>query len=317
VQGFPRGGGLGGVRALPTLVASVLRAADLFHRLRPEAVVVTGGYAGGPAGIVAGAMRIPLVLQEQNAVPGVTTRVLSRWARQIHLAFPEAMDLLPAGARRRASVSGNPIRPARQVTKAGAREAFSLRGDGIVVLVVGGSQGSVALNRVVLEAVQGVEGGDLRRPSGLTILWSTGPHHHEAVMGALASVGSPPWVRAVAYVHDMPTALAAADVAVSRAGAMATAELLNQGLPAILVPLPTAAADHQSRNAEALARAGAAVVAHERDLTGAGLWGHVVELAEGDAVRTRMGVAARALARPTASDDIARHIAVLLPRRDT
>ena len=313
VQGFKRGRGLGGLRALPALAASLARTTGLFRRLRPEAVVVTGGYAGGPAGMVAAALRIPLVLQEQNAVPGVTTRLLSRWACRIHVAFPEAVALLPAGARRRAVVTGNPVRPAASRAKVEARASFGLPQDGLVVLVVGGSQGSVALNRLVLEAVTGVGCGDLDRPQGMTVLWSTGPRHHAAAHQALASAGSPEWVQAVPYIDDMPSALAAADLAVSRAGAMATAELLNHGLPAILVPLPTAAADHQSRNADALARAGAAVVAHEKDLTGAALWGHVLDLASDARLRGRMGAAARKRARPTAAHDIAADIATFLP----
>ncbi|HSG07861.1 MAG TPA: UDP-N-acetylglucosamine--N-acetylmuramyl-(pentapeptide) pyrophosphoryl-undecaprenol N-acetylglucosamine transferase [Longimicrobiales bacterium] len=313
VQGFQRGRGLGALRALPALAVSVVRTARLFRRLRPEAVVVTGGYAGGPAGMVAGALRIPLVLQEQNAVPGVTTRLLSRWARRIHVAFPEAVALLPGRARQRTVVSGNPVRPASLVAKGEARKAFGLPQEGSVVLVVGGSQGSIALNRLLLEAVAGVVRGELTRPEGVTVLWSTGPGHHAAVQRALDSVGAPGWVRAVGYIQDMPIALAAADLAVSRAGAMATAELLNQGLPAILVPLPTAAADHQSMNAEALAHAGAAVVAREEGLTGAGLWAHVVDLACGDSRRVRMVAAARERARPTAATEIAADIAALLP----
>jgi len=315
VRGFQRGRGLAGLGALPALVVSLVRTAGLFRRLRPEVVVVTGGYAGGPAGLVGGALRIPLVLQEQNALPGVTTRLLSRWARRIHVAFPEAVALLPAGARRRTVVSGNPVRPDAAVDRGRARESFGLSPEGLVVLVVGGSQGSVALNRVVLEAVRGVVGGVLDRPEGVALLWSTGPRHHASVDAALEAVGPPAWVRAVPYIHDMPSALAAAELAVSRAGAMATAELLNHGLPAVLVPLPTAAADHQSRNADALARAGAAVVAREQGLTGSALWAHVVALASDAPLRERMGAAARERARPAAAHDIAADIATLLPGR--
>lgn len=314
VEGFQRGAGLGGLRALPVLGVSLLRTLDLFQALRPEAVVVTGGYAGGPAGMVAGVLGTPLVLQEQNAVPGVTTRLLSRWAAQVHVAFPEALAALPAGARRRATLSGNPVRPTSRVGRAGARAAFALPQDGPVALVVGGSQGSVALNRVVLEAVRGVVEGELARPSDLTLLWSTGSRHHEGIAAELAALGAPAWVSAVPYIHDMPAALTAADLAVSRAGAMATAELLNHGLPSILVPLPTAAADHQSRNAEALADAGAAVVLPEAGLTGAALWGRVAELCAQDELRGRMGEAALLRARPSAAADIALSIAALLPR---
>lgn len=313
VRGFARGGGLGGLRALPALGSSLLRVADLVQVLRPGAVVVTGGYAGGPAGIVAGVRGIPLVLQEQNAVPGVTTRLLSRWARQVHVAFPEAADRLPARVRDRVRVSGNPVRPAAAVAPATARDRFGLGPEGCVVLVVGGSQGSRALNGAVTEAVRGVVAGELRRPADLQLLWSTGPGHHPAVSAELAGLGVPPWVHALPYIENMPAALVASDVAVSRAGAMATAELLEHGLPAVLVPLPTAAADHQARNAEALAAAGAAVVAPEAGLGGATLWTHVLRLADDEALRARMAAAARGRAVPDAAAQIARAIASLLP----
>jgi UDP-N-acetylglucosamine--N-acetylmuramyl-(pentapeptide) pyrophosphoryl-undecaprenol N-acetylglucosamine transferase len=315
VEGFARGGGLAGVRALPCLAVSLLQVADLFQALRPEAVVVTGGYAGGPAGLAAGASRTPLVLQEQNAVPGVTTRLLSLWARQVHVAFPEAVARLPRRAQARALVSGNPVRPAPATDREEARSSLGLPAQGLVLLVVGGSQGALALNHTLAEAVQQVERGELPRVEGLSVLWSTGPRHHAEALAALAAAGDPAWVRAVPYIDEMPSALLAADLAVSRAGAMATAELLNHALPVVLVPLPTAAADHQTKNAEALVAAGAAVLAPEEGLSGSGLWAHVTRLAGDPALRRAMAAAALERARPHAAREIARHIATLLPRR--
>ncbi len=312
VAGFQRGRSWSNWKALPALLVSIARVLGLFRRLRPEVVVVTGGYAGGPAGLAAGAMGIPLVLQEQNSVPGVTTRVLSRWAVQIHLAFPEAVDLLPAGARGRARRTGNPVRPVPELRPADARSRFGLPRDAKVVLVVGGSQGSAALNRTILEAVEVVERGEAGRPEDVHLLWSTGPAHHGGVTEALDELGSPGWVRAVAYLEDMPSALAAADLAVSRAGAMATAELLNRGLPAVLVPLPTAAADHQTRNALALEQAGAAVVLEERGLTGKTLWDEILGMIRNEDVLSRMAAAARDRAHPRAAEEIAAAIAELL-----
>jgi len=313
VEGFARGSGLAGARALPGLGRSLLLVADLARTLRPEVVVVTGGYAGGPAGIVAGLLGIPLVLQEQNALPGVTTRLLSRWARQIHLAFPEAAGRLPERVRGRVQESGNPVRPLPAIPRARAREAFGLPDEGLVVLVSGGSQGAIGLNRALTEAVRGVVQGDLERPEGLILLWSTGPRHFEGIAGELARLGEPAWVRALPYIEDVPSALAAADVAIGRAGAMTTAEFLEAGLPAILVPLPTAAANHQALNAEALEKAGAAVVAPEAGLTGDALWAHVARLARDGALRARMGEAARGRARPGGAAKIAAAVAVLLP----
>jgi UDP-N-acetylglucosamine--N-acetylmuramyl-(pentapeptide) pyrophosphoryl-undecaprenol N-acetylglucosamine transferase len=313
VRGVARGRRLSAVRALPALGRSLLHVAELFHSLRPEAVVVTGGYAGGPAGLVSAARRIPLVLQEQNAVPGVTTRALSRWARQVHLAFPEAAERLPIAARSNVQVSGNPVRPAPSMSAPDARALYQLPAQATVVLVTGGSQGSAALNRVVLEAIAGVTGGALRRPDDLVLLWATGPKNHDEAARGLEASGSPDWVHAQPYIDNMPAALTAADLAVSRAGAMTTAELLNHGLPAVLVPLPSAAANHQALNAEALAQAGAAVVAPEEGLTGAGLWAHLEGLVLDPDQRREMAAAARARACPGAASEIAGAIARLLP----
>lgn len=313
VRGFQRGRGLANWRAVPALARSLARVARLFQRMDPEVVVVTGGYAGGPAGLAAGAFRVPLLLQEQNAVPGVTTRVLARWADRVHLAFPEAADHLPPRARGRTRTTGNPVRPAPDLPRVDARARFDLPAGGDLLLVVGGSQGSRALNRTLEDVVTAVARGEMERPEGLQVLWSTGPAHLDGVRGVLREAGDPGWVRAMAYIDDMPAALAAADLAVSRAGAMATAELLNQGLPAVLVPFPAAAADHQRRNARALEEAGAAVMMEEDGLTGGALWSRVTGLLGDGAARARMVEAARARARPRATREIAEDIVSFLP----
>lgn len=313
VEGFQRGRGLASWRAIPALAGAVGRVAGLFRDLRPEAVVVTGGYAGAPAGLVAGAMGIPLVLQEQNAVPGITARGLSHLARRVHVAFPEAVDRLPRRVRARVSVSGNPVRPPATLSAVEARERFGVPTDATLVLVTGGSQGSLALNRTVADALRNIQEGALRRPDGLHLLWITGPKHEEAVVEAVRRAGEPAWVHVLPYADDMPSALAAADFAVSRAGAMTTAEFLNQGLPAILVPLPSAAADHQRRNAQSLEDAGAAVLVPEEGLTGTALWAHVHRLAADETARAKMRAAARSRARPAAAVHIAADVARLLP----
>ncbi|MCK5651188.1 MAG: UDP-N-acetylglucosamine--N-acetylmuramyl-(pentapeptide) pyrophosphoryl-undecaprenol N-acetylglucosamine transferase, partial [Gemmatimonadetes bacterium] len=240
------------------LLRALIRVVSELRRIRPGVVVVTGGYAGGPAGIAAALLGIPLALQEQNAFPGMTTRVLSRWARQIHVAFPEAISLLPRRAQARAQASGNPIREPGRIEAGEARARFGLSSEGSVVLVVGGSQGSEALNRLVAGAVAAATSGEAPRPSGLQMLWATGPGHLESVEGELAGTGAEEWVRTVGYIDDMPAALSASTLSVSRAGASTTSEFLAWGLPAILIPLPTAAADHQTRNARALEEGGVA-----------------------------------------------------------
>ncbi len=312
VQGVDRARPLRSWRAVTGLASSLARVGKAFSERRPEVVVVTGGYAGAPAGIVAGLRGIPLVLQEQNSVPGAVTRLLSRWASRVHVAFPDAVDRLPVG-RERTRVTGNPVRIASSGGREVARANLGISSDAVLVLVAGGSQGSLALNRVVGEAVRGVVGGTLRRPEGVQLLWSTGPKHIDTVSGLLKECAAPDWVHAVAYIDEMPAALAASDVAICRAGAMSTAELLNEGLPSILVPFPYAAADHQMHNARSLERAGVAVVAPESELTGPSLWADLESLLGSPGRLAEMRDAAKALARPHAARDIAADVASFLP----
>lgn len=293
---------------LPALLSSLATVRRWFRDARPAAVVVTGGYAGGPAGLVAAMSGTPLVLQEQNAVPGATTRLLSRWAEQVHVAYPEAGNGLPASAQAAVRVSGNPIQPPVARVAAEARASLGLAADRPTVLVVGGSQGSAALNAATLDAVRSATSDP-----GYQLLWSTGPRNIDTVTAALAEAGAPSWVHATPYIDDMPSALASADVAISRAGAMATSELLAWGVPAILVPLPTAAANHQARNAEALAEAGCAIHAPQAELDGPRLDTEVRALLDDVDRRDHMRAAALARAFPDAARGIARDIASLLP----
>jgi UDP-N-acetylglucosamine--N-acetylmuramyl-(pentapeptide) pyrophosphoryl-undecaprenol N-acetylglucosamine transferase len=294
------------------LCSSLYTVAQIFRSLRPEAVVVTGGYAGTPAGLVAGLLGVPLLLQEQNSVPGLVTRALARFATTIHVAFPEAIERLPGRVHGRVRQSGNPVRATSPRSRAEARRLFDLPDEAVVVLVTGGSQGSLALNELLLQAIDGVVASKLGRPHRLRLLWSTGPKHLEAVSAALARMGGPLWVHALPYIEDMPSALATADLAVSRSGAMTTAEWLNQGLPSVLVPLPTAAANHQMYNAMALADAGAAVVASQEGLTGECLWSKIVQLVEDETSLADMRDAALARARPNAASEIAADVERLL-----
>ena len=314
VRGFRRDRFLENLWVVWALLRSFVMAGQLFTRLRPGIVVVTGGYASGPAGLAAGVLGIPLALQEQNARPGFTSRVLSRWSRQVHLAFPEAKELLPQGARVRALLSGNPVREVVPMDAGRAKAAFGIDPESRVVLVVGGSQGSEALNRVVLEALRGVAAGEMERPGDVRLLWATGPKNLGLVMGQLKEMGDPDWVRVLGYIQEMPEALSCATLAVSRAGAMTTSEFLAWGVPSVLVPLPTAAADHQSRNAESLEASGTAVHLPEKGLTGAALWSTVVSLLSTPGALSGMKEAALRAGRPHATREIAEALESLLPR---
>jgi UDP-N-acetylglucosamine--N-acetylmuramyl-(pentapeptide) pyrophosphoryl-undecaprenol N-acetylglucosamine transferase len=313
VEGLRRGAVLANVRVLSLLATAVARVARVMRKLRPQLVVVTGGYAGGPAGLVAVLTGTRLVLQEQNALPGITTRMLSPFAKEVHLAYPESVDALPRGSRGKARVSGNPVRAPEVTERASAASELGLDAAGPVILVTGGSQGSDALNHLVLDAVASVSRGTHPLPPGLQLLWATGPAHFEGVRESLRTLGSPGWVHVVGYLDRMPLALSLVDLAVSRAGAMATSEFLAWGIPSILVPLPTAAEGHQTRNARALSDAGAALHLPQEGATGDVLWREVVGLIGDPERRERMARVAAARGRPHAARDIATSIERLLP----
>lgn len=330
-------------RLLPSAIGVARGLSSLFKSFRPELVVGTGGYASGPAGAWAVLRGVPLALQEQNSYPGLTTRWLSRRAQRVYLGFPEAAEHLRPGRGTEVAALGNPIRPPDPSLDRGAcRREFGLEEDGVVALIVGGSQGSLALNEAVLGALERVAGraavgegaastsprvgvgGDERGtrersgeaaaawPAGLQLLWATGPTHLETVQARLSTLELGDRVRAVGYIETMPRALAASDIAVSRAGAMATAELLAWSIPAILVPLPTAAADHQAQNAKALAETGAALCIAERELSPERLWRELCTLATDPERRAAMAERARERSNPEAADRIARGMLVLM-----
>ena len=319
IRGINRGQWWSNLGVPFALVSSFASTLGIHRRIRPELVVVTGGYAGAPAGLVAVAMGTPLVLQEQNAWPGVTTRLLSRWATQIHLAFPEALSKLPSQAREAARVSGCPIRalPANVPDRREVLVGLGLDPQRRLLLLIGGSQGSVALNELMLGAVRAKAlrseaAGKNALLNGWQLLWMTGPAHHGSVVEELSMMGDPPWVRTVPYIEDVPLVLGVTDLAVSRAGAMTTAELSAWGVPAILIPLPTAAANHQEMNARAMQEAGAAVHLEQEGLTAEGLWRTIARLAEDPQILAKMSQRARERSRPDATSLIVREMVGLL-----
>ena len=300
-------------RLLPAGIGTMTGLAKLFLRFKPSLVVGTGGYVSGPACAWAILTNVPIAIQEQNSHPGFTTRVLSRFARQVHLGFPEAAKQLNPGRNTQVLSAGNPIVPPdAAIDRNAARARYGVRPGSTVLLVVGGSQGSRAVNEALLAAIEGTANGSLAaKPADLEIVWATGPSHINGIQSRLAALGVD-WVHAHGYIDAMPQALAAADVAVSRAGAMATAELLAWGVPMILIPLPTAAADHQRFNAQALAGAGAAVMVEEKGLTPAALWSAVLGLTADRLRRDAMRNAALERARPDAAREIARSLLALV-----
>ena len=292
-------------KTLRGAVASWRRLGSLAHEARPAAIVGTGGYVSGLALAYAAAHRIPFVLQEQNSYPGLTMRFFSRWAREVYLGYPEAERYLKKARSSALIDTGNPIEPPprERPSRSVARRQWGLPPTGgRVLLIFGGSQGARAINSAVAEWLRSGA-----RPKDLYLIWATGKGTY-VEFASLASDG----VVIKPYIAPMRDAYAAADLAVARAGAMGTAELCAWGIPAILVPLPTAAADHQAINARTLAAVGAAIYIPQLDFTGKRLGETVHDLLSQPDELERLATGAASRARPNAAAEIARHIEKLL-----
>jgi len=279
----------------PVIAVRAWRAAgQVLRDERPAIVIGTGGYAAGPVVWRAQNARIPTALQEQNAFPGLTQRWLTRRAQQVHLGFPEARLRLSPGPKTQVFVFGNPITPPDRVDARAARAAFGLSAERRTVLVFGGSQGARALNETIARVLQRGQLGDV------SLLWGTGT----AQWDRYAPLAQPGRVVVRGFFDPIGSAYAAADLVVGRAGAMTVSELCAWGKPSVLVPLPTAAADHQTFNARALANAGASVLLLESEFTPDGFAKTVVPLAHDHKRLDALAQSARGRGHPNAARSI-------------
>ncbi len=293
------------LRALAATFCGIVQSVSLLTSYRPDLVVGTGGYVSAPAVLAAALLRVPIVLLEQNAVPGKATRFLSKWADQVCLSFPQSESMLTG---RKVTVTGNPVRPALLGRdKREARGQLGLDCERLTLLVTGASQGAASLNRAVLKSLSAWQDRDW------TVLHLTGRREHEAIkQKALPLVkGQKLHYRALDYLDDIGVAYTSADLVVSRAGATTIAELTCLGLPALLVPYPFAEG-HQKKNAEAMNEAGAGVVVEDSDIEEKlGQW--VERLFEEPQTLVKMAQASRQLGQPEAVTRIA-HICESLAR---
>ena len=299
-----KGKGIGPVLAgLLRLPRAFVQSWRVLRKWKPDVVVGVGGYASGPVVLAARLMGIPTAVQEQNAVAGLTNRLLGRVVQAAFTAFPEAGRHFPRG---RVQQLGNPIR--RQLLD-NYLLPVSKRDQRLGVLVFGGSQGAHGLNMRVIEALPFL--ADLRRRVQFT--HQTGARDREQVEKGYAGVGFEPDVRE--FIVDMSRAYADADLVVCRAGATTLAELTVCKKPSILVPFPAAADNHQVKNAQSLVDAGAAVMIEERDLTGELLAAEIRRILLDEAQRGEMSRAAGMLGRPQAASEIADVLTQLTVRR--
>lgn len=268
---------------------------------KPALVVGTGGYASGMAVAWAITHGVPTAQAVADAIPGVTARLTARWAKALYLGFEAARARIGAGADTAVLVTGNPIEPppSPRPDRFAAREKFGLEADPTlqVVLVFGGSQGSDAINSAVGEWLSGP------LPPTLRVIWAVGTRHYKSLKNRESAQ-----VRVRAYLSPISDAYAAADLAVTRAGAMTCAELSAWGLPAILIPLPSAAADHQTGNARAIAEAGAGEILAQTAGFSTLIGASVTRLLADSVGLAKMSERAREIGRDDAAQVIAKDI---------
>jgi UDP-N-acetylglucosamine--N-acetylmuramyl-(pentapeptide) pyrophosphoryl-undecaprenol N-acetylglucosamine transferase len=286
IGGLKRVGAVRTLRTLAQLPLGVGKVMGMWCRERPAAVFSLGGYAAGPVVLAALLRRLPIVVMEPNAMPGLTNRQIGRFVTRALLNFPESAKFFPKG---KSEITGLPVRP----------QFFAIapkRPDAkFTVLITGGSQGSRTLN----EAARGswTYFQEARLP--VRFIHQTGSAAHEALARKFADSGMEGQV--LPFIDDMPAAFAQADLVICRAGAGAMAELAAAGKPSVLVPLPGAADQHQLRNAEAFANAGAAQLVLDHDMDGGRLFEEVGRLRSQPDLLRQIGERARQFAHPQAA----------------
>ncbi len=286
-------------RGVSLLPLSAIDAWRIVSRRRPQLVIGVGGYSSGPVVLVAAMRGIPTLLLEQNAVPGFTNRRLAPIVSAAAVTYESTVSYFG----RRGFVSGNPVRP----------EFFdpAVAADGPPrILIFGGSQGAHAINMAMVEAAPELAA----HPGGLAITHQTGERDVERVRDGYRAAGLE--ARVEPFLFNMDREVKSADLVVSRAGATTLAELTAAGRPSVLVPLPTAADDHQRKNAEVLVSAGAAEMLEQSQLSGARLAERIRSLAADPVRRREMSAAAARLAKPDAARAIVERALELLEGRD-
>ncbi|MCL1848325.1 MAG: undecaprenyldiphospho-muramoylpentapeptide beta-N-acetylglucosaminyltransferase [Clostridiales bacterium] len=278
--------------ALKVDLSGSREAEGIIRAFQPEAVIGTGGFVCLPVGLAAAKKRIPIYLHEQNAMPGLTNRLMSVWAKKIMVSFEESVHRFPHLSGRKAVVTGLPVRDS--IIQADAEEGyafFQLDPNKKTILAVGGSLGAERINRAMLQVV-----GQLYRNHDVQVIFATGQRDFQHVTEELdaagiqwdTSAGAQSNIRVLTYIDRMDLAYAAADIFVGRSGASTMAEVTLSRLPAILVPYPHATENHQAHNAISLADKGGAILLEDSGLNGNVLLTSLLELLADDHRRAAM-----------------------------
>ncbi|SHF42347.1 undecaprenyldiphospho-muramoylpentapeptide beta-N-acetylglucosaminyltransferase [Desulforamulus putei] len=288
-------------------------AARIVKTFKPDVVIGTGGYVCGPVVMAAARRGIPTLIHEQNALPGITNRILSKFVDQVAVTFEDSLKYFPGKAK--VTLTGLPVRPEiMQAKRTDALTSLNLSGEKLTLLVFGGSRGARKINQAMAEVIK-----KYGNHPKIQVLHATGQAGYQEFLHELTNNGIDldKYVNIIIkpYLYNMHEALAAADLVISRAGAATLAELTVLGLPSVLIPYPYASENHQEYNARALADRGAAVLIKDAELTGSKLVGTIEGIINQPDRLQSMSRASQKLGRPEALNDIIRCVEKILPRQ--
>jgi len=303
VRGFKRQLSLKNIRIIMKATYSLWEAYGIIRDFKPDLVIGTGGYVCGPILLVASLMHKPTLIQEQNVIAGITNKILARFVDCVAVGYTEVSAYFSKFTK--VIDSGNPIRPdVMTATREQAMEQLGLDPKKKTILVSGGSRGAHSINRAMIAVHQ-----SFQDDKDIQILHITGQSEYNDIVGNLQERGiyqeKKGNLTIIPYLYNMPLALASADLAIFRAGAIGLAELTARAIPSILVPYPYAAENHQEYNALVLQEHGAAVVIHDADLTGEKLTATIRNLVDHPQKLADMSIASRKLGHPEAAERIA------------
>ncbi len=301
VEGIKRRKGIKRIKALMKAAGAVIEAIRFIRGERPDGVIGSGSYSSAPVVFGARLLGIKTAIIEQNALPGLTNRLLGKMVGRVYISFEESRGFFPGG---RTILTGNPV---RSKVLGSARERTD-KSDRFTILVFGGSQGATAINAAFLDATEYLTG----IWPGLRVIHQTGVDGYEQVRSAYKRKGLKAEVHA--FIEDMGSAYAGADLVICRAGATSIAEITALALPSILIPYPFASDDHQTLNARSLGQAGAAVVIRQDKLTGATLADAIRSLVQGPKELATMKEKARRFGRPGAAGMIAENFLKMIKK---
>ncbi len=305
ISGFKRELSLDNLSFPFKLISSLCKARRILKRFKPDAVVGVGGFASGPTMRKATSLGIPVIIQEQNSFPGVTNKIVAPKAARICVAYENMDRWFP---KDKIVITGNPLRNniiSSDGNKSDAVKSFGLDPEKPVILLVGGSQGALGINRGISAKLQ------MFRDNDFQMIWQTGKFYIEQATREIEALGLTDRVKPTVFIEKMDMAYAAADVVISRAGAMSISELSLVRKPVVFVPLPTAAEDHQTKNAQSLVNADAAVMVKNSE-TEEQLLPVVFNLLKDNEKMLAMSENIAKFAKPNAAEDIVDEIDKIL-----